>query len=287
MTAPIPRDMPDLPAVPGVPSLFPSPVPAAAVVAPVRRPLAAAFRVLVASTVATGIAVYLLLGDPLRVLSYFTVQANVLLALVMLASARRAWSARRPLSGGVSGAALLYIVATSLVYHLLLEPGASGFGMTGAVGTSATPGAAGTSGATGAVGVAGVVGQPQATGWATAANILLHTVTPILALLDWLLFTTPGRLHLRQTAPWLLYPLAYLAFSLGRGELLLPGTAGRYLYPFLNVDQHGYRGVLANALLLGLALFAAAVVLVALDHIRPNPVRHRAKTGFRLQPPVG
>ncbi|MEV7286907.1 Pr6Pr family membrane protein [Streptomyces sp. NPDC093252] len=261
MTAPIPRDIPDLPAVPGVPAMFPSVVPAAAVVTPVRRPPAAVFRVLIALTAATGIAVYLLLGSPLRVLSYFTVQANILLALVMLASARRAWTARRPLPGGVSGAALLYIVATSLVYHLLLANGGSPFAMT------ATSGAA---------------GQPQATGWATAANILLHTVTPAAAVLDWLLFTTPGRLRLRQTAPWLLYPVAYLAFSLGRGELMLPGAAGRYLYPFLDVDQHGYRGVLANALLLGLGLYAAAVVLVAVDHIRPNPVRHRTKTGFRL-----
>ncbi|MFE2044327.1 Pr6Pr family membrane protein [Streptomyces sp. NPDC059477] len=267
MTAPIPRDMPDLPAVPGIASLLPSsPVPAAAVVAPVRRPVAAAFRVLIVLASTTGITVYLLLGSPPRVLSYFTIQANILLALTMLVSARRAWTARRPLPGGVSGAALLYIVATSLVYHLLLVNESSPFSM------PSTSGAA---------------GQPQPTGWATAANILLHTVAPTAAVLDWLLLTTPGRLHLRQAAPWLLYPLAYLAFSLGRGELLLPGTPGRYLYPFLDVDQHGYRGVLGNALLLGLAFYAAAVVLIALDHIRPRLVRHRAKTGFRLQPPVG
>lgn len=34
MTAPIPRDIPDLPALPGVPTLLPSSVPASAVVTP-------------------------------------------------------------------------------------------------------------------------------------------------------------------------------------------------------------------------------------------------------------
>lgn len=82
-------------------------------------------------------------------------------------------------------------------------------------------------------------------------------------------------------------PLAYLLFSFARGELILPGTPGRYLYPFLDVDLHSYKNVLANALLLGLAFYALAVLMVALDHTRPNPVRHRGKTGFRLQPPVG
>ncbi|MEV6183757.1 integral membrane regulator, partial [Streptomyces sp. NPDC052015] len=42
-----------------------------------------------------------------------------------------------------------------------------------------------------------------------------------------------------------------------------------------------------NALLLGLAFYALAVLLVTLDRVRPNPLRRRAKNGFRLQPPVG
>ena len=106
------------------------------------------------------------------------------------------------------------------------------------------------------------------------AGNLLHTALPVAALLDWLVLTPPARLHLRQATTWLLYPLAYLAFTLARGELL-PVSAGRYLYPFLDVARHGYRGVLANALLVGLAIYAVAVLLVALDHTRP-------KTRFRL-----
>jgi hypothetical protein len=261
MTAPIPRDIPDLPAVPGMPALLPSPVPATAVVAPCRRPLTAAFRLLVALTAAAAVWIDLLLGSPVRVLSYFTIQSNILLALVLALAARRAWTARRPLPSLVTGGTLLYITITGLMYHLILAHAASPFSMTG--------------------------GTAAPTGWQAITNQILHTATPIAAAVDWLFLTAPGRLHLRQAATWLLYPMAYLAFSLARGELILPGTPGRYLYSFLDVGQHGYKNVLGNALLLGLSFYALATLLVALDHARPKPIRHRAKTGFRLQPPVG
>ncbi|MBV7696054.1 Pr6Pr family membrane protein [Streptomyces sp. TRM70350] len=267
MTAPIPRDIPDLPAIPGMPALRPSPVPATAVVPPVRRPLTAVFRLLTALTAASGVTIFLILGSPLRVLSHFTIQSSILLALVLTVSARRARTARRPLPSAVTGAALLYVVIAALVHHLLLANASSPFAMT----TTLT-------------------GDAQPTLLHSIADHVLHTAVPIAAVLDWLLLTSPGRLHLRQASTWLLYPLAYLIFSFARGEYLeylRPDTPGRYLYPFLDVAQHGYKSVLGNALLLGLSIYALAVLLVALDHARPNPVRHRAKTGFRLQPPVG
>ncbi|MET9393356.1 Pr6Pr family membrane protein [Streptomyces sp. NPDC006624] len=247
MTAPIPRDIPDLPAIPRKQALRPSPVPATAVVAPVRRPAAAAYRLLIALAAAGGVTLELLLGDPARALSLFAIQSNILLALVMAFSARRAWTARRPIPGSVMGATLLYVLMTTLVHHLLPANGAA-----------------------------------PPSGWQDLAHHTLYTVTPIAAVLDWLLLTAPGRLHLRNAPAWLLYPLAYLAFSLIRGELLLPGTPDRYLYPFLDVGQDGYKRVFGNALLLGLSCYALALLLVALDHTRPNPIRHRGKTGFRL-----
>ncbi|MEV5463333.1 Pr6Pr family membrane protein [Streptomyces sp. NPDC002788] len=261
MTAPIPRDIPELPAIPGKPALKPSPVPAAAVVTPVRRPTATVFRLLIALTAAAGVTLELLLGDPSRVLGHFAVQSNILLALVMTLSARRAWTASRPLPGALVGATLLYVVIAAAVHHLLMANEASPFSLMG--------------------------GAAAPTGWQALAHGALHIATPIAAVLDWLLLTAPGLLHLRQAGTWLLYPLTYLAFSLARGELLLPGTPDRYLYPFLNVDQDGYKRALGNACLLGLSFYALAVLLVALDHTRPNPIRHRGKTGFRLQPPVG
>lgn len=166
MTAPIPRDIPDLPALPGVPTLLPSSVPASAVVTPVRHPLTAVYRLLVALMAAAGVTLDLLLGSPVRVLSYFTIQSNILLALVFVLSARRAWSARRPLPSALAGATLLYISITGLVYHLLLAGASSPFSMT----SSAAPPA----------------------GWQWISNQILHTAVPIAALLDWLFLTPPA-----------------------------------------------------------------------------------------------
>ncbi|MFC9931243.1 Pr6Pr family membrane protein [Streptomyces sp. NPDC127190] len=249
MTAPIPREIPDLPAVPGPPLLLPSPVPATAVVGPIRRPAAAVFRLLTALVAAAGVALQLLLGTPARTLSYFGVQAAVLLAVTMLLSASRAWRARRPLPSGVTGAALLYVVISALVYHLLLAHTTPPFSMTGA--TKA----------------------PERWHAQWAALQLLHTVAPAAALLDWLCLTPAARLHLRQAASWLLYPLAYLAFTFARATVIPPTRPSRYLYPFLDVTAHGYRSTLANTLLIGLAIYAVGVLLVALDHARPTPVR--------------
>ncbi|MEW2622877.1 Pr6Pr family membrane protein [Streptomyces sp. NPDC048106] len=241
MTAPIPREIPDLPAVPASPLLPRSPVPARAVVAPSHRPRTAVFRLLTALTAAAGVTLAALWSTPAHALSYFGVQASALLALTMLVSASRAWRARHALPSWLTGAVLLYALVSALTYHLLLAR--TGFSMT----ASPTP------------------PERWRTRWITLQ--LLHTVAPAAALLDWLCLTPAARLHLRQATTWLLYPLAYLAFYLTRGA--------PYLYPFLNPSADGYRATLANALLLGLATYALAVLLVALDHIRPTPVRRR------------
>ncbi|MET9041578.1 MULTISPECIES: Pr6Pr family membrane protein [unclassified Streptomyces] len=262
MISPIPKEIPDLPAVQSRPRLRPSFVPPAAVVAPTYRPMAAAYRLLVALVAAAAVALDLLIGSPVRVLSQFAVQANVIVAVVFALSAWRCTTARRPLPALVTGGALFYVLIAGLVYHVLLlhEPGSFSLTSRPAVHTV----------------------------WAAVASHVIHTVTPVAVLLDWLLIMRPPPLSLRHARTWLLYPMAYLAASLVRGELIPPGTPGRYLYPFLDVGRLGYRSVLANALLLGLAFFALAVLLVALDHIRPDPTRrHRRKTGFRLRLPVG
>ncbi|MDX3087689.1 Pr6Pr family membrane protein [Streptomyces griseoaurantiacus] len=261
MLTPIPRDIPGLPALPGVPGPLSAAVPAAAVVAPVRRPATAAFRLLTGATAAAGVTLALLHGSPTRALTYFALQSGALAAIVFTLSAQRAWAARRPLPPALTGATLLYTVTAALTHHLLLAHTTQPFAL------ADTP--------------------ADATGWPALAGQLLHTAVPLAAALDWLLLTPPRRLRPRHATVWLLYPLAYLALLLTRGALLTPGTPDRYVHPFLDVASHGYQHVLANALLLCLAVYALAILLVTLDHIRPAPLRRRRKTGFRLRAPVG
>ncbi|WP_394432018.1 Pr6Pr family membrane protein [Streptomyces sp. SGAir0957] len=221
-------------------------VPAEAVVPRHRRPVAAAFRALVALAAVAGIIIDLTLSDSvLRLLSYFTVQSNIVLAVVMALSAVRAWTADRPLPPLLTGGALLLICITGLVYHVILTNDASGFSMTD---------------------------DPDhaMTGARQVSTQLLHTVTPIGAVLDWLLLTRPGMLRLRHAGTWMIYPLAYFCFALIRGAIMTPGTPARYPYPFLDVDRHGYAGVLGNAVIFGLAFYALALLLVTADRFRPE-----------------
>ncbi|MDX3583044.1 Pr6Pr family membrane protein [Streptomyces europaeiscabiei] len=253
MTAPIPRDIPDLPAISGIPAPVTSVVPATAVVTPARRPLASAYRALVALAAAAAVVIEMALGSPLRAFSHFSVQSTALVALVFATSARSAWSARRPLPSWATGGTVLYAMITALVYHLILTRDATAFSM------SMTPTGAATA----------------PTDWLALTNIAIHTAIPLAVVADWLFLTRPAPPRLSHAAAWLLYPLVYLAFTLGRAALVTPDWPAPYLYPFLDVDRHGYKSVLGNTLLLGLAFYALALLLIAVDHLRPDPVHPR------------
>jgi hypothetical protein len=236
---------------------MPSYVPPTAVIPLARRPFTALFRLLVALAAAGGVAICLTLGRPLQALTHFTVQANVLLAAVMLVSAQRAWSAGRPVRPSLTGAALLYALLAALV-HAFAAPGRPAFSDPGLTAP-----------------------------WATAAALLLTVFTPLAALLDWLLLTAPRTLRLRHATVWLLYPLTYLGLALLRTTLLPADAPGRVPFAFLDATRTDTLGTVGNALLFALACYGLGVLLVAVDHLCPGVVRSRPKTGFRLRPPVG
>lgn len=256
MTSPIPRDIPELPAISGIPAPVTSVVPATAVVTPTRRPPAATYRALVALAAAVAVVTEMVLGSPLRAFSHFSVQSTALVALVFAASSRRAWSARHPLPSLVTGGTVLYAAITALVYHLLLTRDASAFSLSMSMAPWGSPAA-------------------SPTGWLAVTDAAFHTAIPLAVVADWLLLTRPFPTRLSHAAAWLIYPMAYLAFTLGRATLLTPDWPAPYLYPFLDVDRHGYKSVLGNALLLGLAFYALALLHIAVDHLRPDPVHPR------------
>ncbi len=84
------------------------------------------------------------------------------------------------------------------------------------------------------------------TGQAAVADFLLHTVSPILGVVGWLVFGPRGQTSPRIVLMTLLFPLAWGAFTLIRGEIV-----GFYPYPFMNVTDHGYARVAVNLALVG------------------------------------
>jgi hypothetical protein len=174
-------------------------------------------------------------------LPFFTIQSNVAYGIFA------AWAAfrGRDTPPALKGAVTLYVAITGLVYHLVLTNQASGFAM------------------------APVHRDlPEAIG-----NQLLHTVVPLLAVLDWLLFDERGRFRWRYALYWLAFPLAYLAFALLRGLIV-----DKYPYPFIDVTALGYHGVSISSVGFAVAFWILGLLFVAIDRFGGRLIRRRRTT---------
>lgn len=166
-------------------------------------------------------------------LRYFTTLSN-LLAVISFGYALvrgRTWT---PL--WLKGAALMALLVTGITYHLLLTGVFGGY-------------------------------TPLTIGW--LGNLLVHTVTPALAALDWLLFEPRGQLKRWHPLCWALFPWAYVAatVAIAKTGLCFPGSGTPYPYPFLDVWALGWAGALRNIALLSAAFLALGYALVFLDRL--------------------
>jgi hypothetical protein len=93
-----------------------------------------------------------------------------------------------------------------------------------------------------------------------ANDYMLHYVMPIAILVDWLAFTPRGGLRWRDAVTWLVVPTLYGAWTLLHGAV-----SGFYPYPFMDVAELGYPGVLLNMVGLLLGFLVPGLLLVALD----------------------
>jgi len=135
-------------------------------------------------TLASSFGVSVELGathSVLRCLSYYTVQSNVLAAVVCLLGARtrRRSRAQLVLQAGVT----IWISVTALVFAVFL---AHRFSFSGI----------------------------RAYG-----DIALHYFAPAVVLLDWVLLEPKGALRLRHAFLWASYPIVYVVLSLVRGHI--------------------------------------------------------------------
>ncbi|NER60755.1 hypothetical protein G3435_13725 [Pseudomonas sp. MAFF212428] len=187
--------------------------------------------------VALGIQLYLvlwarwheqasLLGGLVNLFSYFTVLSNTLVASVLTQAAfGRASPLRRWwLSPWVSSGVAVSIVFVALAYSLLLRH----------------------------------LWQPQ--GWQWLADELLHDVMPLLYALYWWYCVPKGQLRLQHLLGWLLYPLGYFIYVLGRGHGI-----GFYPYPFIDVANLGYGQVVLNAMAIVCGFVLLGLLLIGLD----------------------
>jgi hypothetical protein len=154
--------------------------------------------------------------------SFFTIQSNILgvgalCALVLVPRARRT-----PVFDGARSGVVLYLAITGVVFALLLS------GLQEELQTSED--------------------------W---VNFVVHQLMPVVLFADWLVDPQRHRLPRWTVLAWLAYPLAWLGYTLVRGE-----AEGWYPYPFVDVSELGYGEVLARSvgLAIGFALAGAALL---------------------------
>ena len=180
----------------------------------------------------------------LSMLVFFTILSNLvcffffLALLVRTARDLRRAGARGATSFGprLTGSVVLMITVTMLVYHLLLAPQL--FTMDG--------------------------GRPF-----SAGNFFVHTFTPLMTVLDWLLFSEKSAYRWFDPFVWLLIPYAYFGFALVRAECggVIAATGSRYPYFFIDVDALGWGGVLGYVALITAAFVAIGYLFVLLDRV--------------------
>jgi len=151
--------------------------------------------------------------------SFFTIEANIIAFIVFLASAFFVFAGKKSHKlDFFRGAATFLMVVTGIVFAVLLS------------------------------GLEGV--ELTAVPW---DNIVLHYIIPIAVALDWIIDPPSRRISFRRGLLWLIFPLAYLGYSLIRGPI-----AQWYPYPFLNPVNGGYGQIAITSLI----ILIVGVVLV-------------------------
>ena len=158
----------------------------------------------------------------LRYFSYFTILSNVgvLLVAVHAALASPGFFA----SARWRGALALYIGVTGAIYFLVLRH----------------------------------LWQPQGAQW--WADTGLHYAAPSLYWVWWLGFVPHGDLRRGDVLRWLAFPLAYVAWTLLRGQWV-----DEYPYPFIDVNLLGWATAARNALGMLVLFIVGGALIVCLD----------------------
>lgn len=106
----------------------------------------------------------------------------------------------------------------------------------------------------------------ELTGWDKVADLLLHTLSPILCPLGWLLFGPRGQLNPRIVILAAVGPVCWLGYALVLGASLDDRNGNDYYaYPFMNVELHGYAVALVRCAIVAVLFLGLACGALVLD----------------------
>lgn len=172
-------------------------------------------------------------GRIFNMFCFFTIQSNVLVGVISLLAAIR--PNRTSMAFHVFRlVALVCIVVTGVVFHLVLAS------------------------------------QSHSVGAGAFANVVQHTIVPIMYPVGWLVFGPRGLLTGRHVAWAIVPPVGWLVYTFIRGPIV-----HWYPYPFMNVITIGYPKSLLHCVFVALLLLALAGLALLLDRKVPALARPR------------
>lgn len=186
-----------------------------------------ALRLALASLLAVALAAQYIIGSTdagltvVNFFSYFTVLSNTTAAVMLTLLAARPDRDSSLEFAGFRGAVTVYMGVTGLLYATFLYPQLADAG----------------------------VPEP----W---IDLSIHVVGPILVAADWIYDRPQVTLPTRTPAIWVIFPAAYVVYSLVRGSI-----ADWYPYPFLDPAKGGYGAVAIWSLLVLGVILAFSYIL--------------------------
>lgn len=111
------------------------------------------------------------------------------------------------------------------------------------------------------------------------ANHLLHTLTPLLAVVWWVVFAAKDGLRFVHAGIWLVWPLGYAFYGVGRGLI-----DGKYPYFFIDLGVLGWGGLMTWVIMLAAGFGIAALVEIALARALSRPALPRPEESAPRDP---
>jgi len=108
-------------------------------------------------------------------------------------------------------------------------------------------------------------------------DIFIHYLSPIILLIDYLVFDEKGLLEYRDGFSFIYYLLIYVAYvivyDLLGGRFIISGVESIYPYFFLNIEQQGIWLTLFISLIIALVFIGFGLILVFVDHLLKRPIK--------------
>ncbi len=209
------------------------------------------YRLIFLGLCAYGIMRHLSVSDSIRninMLSYFTIQSNILCFFVALASVVHNFIEIRkdeivPYTRAMlffRGMSILVITITFFTYSIVLTK--VGFSM-----------------------------NANSSPMMTINDLFVHYMIPILAWVDFILFQPKPSFKRKDPIKWLIAPLIYFVFILIKGRYMDGGTTlvglKRYPYYFLDAEKYGYAFVFKYAMVFLVVCVVMGYAIWSLDFI--------------------